>query len=96
MKKVRLNDLEENKNNILKQYKLDKDSINEFRSKIKCVSDEESKKNFLDLFNLVSAQDYHDNYEKAIKYIYNGADLNILYIDTLSYSNIYFIIKSWC
>ena len=90
MKKVRLNDLEESKNYILKQYKLDKDSINEFRSKIKCVSDEESKKNFLDLFNLVSAQDYHDNYEKAIKYIYNGADLNILYIDTLPNFCIYF------
>lgn len=90
MKKVRLNDLENIKFDKLKQYKLDKDSIEEFRSKIKKVSDEESKKNFLDLFNLVSAQDYHDNYEKAIKYIYNGADINILYIDTLPNFCIYF------
>ena len=90
MKKVRLNDLEDNKTNKLKQYKLDKESIEEFRSKIKQVSDEESKKQFLDFFNLISAQDYHDNYESAIKYIYNGANLNCLFIDTLPNLCIYF------
>ena len=76
MKKVRLNDLEENKNNLLKQYKLDKDSIKEFRSKIKQVSDEESKKLFFDLYDLITSKEFYDDYLKVTELIYNGAIVN--------------------
>ena len=77
MKKVRLNDLEENKNNLLKQYKLDKDSINDFRNKIKQVSDEESGDLFFELYHSVIYTNFYDDYEKIVGFIYNGANVNI-------------------
>ena len=80
MKKVRLNDLEENKNDKLKQYKLDKDSINEFRSKIKQVSDEESNKLALELFELIRIDKFNDDFEKIVEFVYNGANVNQLVV----------------
>ena len=77
MKKVRLNDLEDSKNNILKQYKLDKDSIDVFRSKIRKVSEKTSESLSIDLFHFLICTDFHDDYETIIKlFIYDGANVN--------------------
>ena len=83
MKKVRLNDLENNKNDKLKQYKLDKESIEEFRSKIKQVSEEENNELGNKLVEYIFKDDFNDDYEKVIELIYNGADANIPFYDAL-------------
>ena len=78
MKKVRLNDLENNKNDKLKQYKLDKESIEEFRSKIKQVSEEENNELGNKLVEYIFIDYFNDDYEKVIELIYNGANVNQL------------------
>lgn len=86
MKKVKLKELEDNKVNKLKQYKLDKDSINEFKSKIKNVSIDESNKLAKELTDLIFKEDFNDDYEKVIELIISGANIEkCLYDDCLFY-----------
>ena len=75
MKKLKLKELENNKNK-LKQYKLDKNSISEFKNKIKQVSALESEKLAIDLSALIKSDNFNDDYLKVTELIYNGADVN--------------------
>ena len=68
-------DLEKERLELIKKYGLDEKSINEFKSKIKKVSEEEATKLGSELFETVSRRWFNDNYEKVIELIYNGADI---------------------
>ena len=69
--------LEQQRVNKLKEYGLDSDSINEFKSKIKIVSEEEKDSLGEKLFKLISSKSFKDetDYEKVIKLIYKGANI---------------------
>lgn len=69
--------LEQQRIDKLKEYGLDPESIKEFKSKIKVVSEEEKITLGKELFELVTAKSYKDetDYEKVIELIYKGADI---------------------
>ena len=77
MNNVSLKELEEEKINKLKKYQLDTDSINEFKSNIKHVSEEESNKLGKELFDLIFKTSFCDEFDdyKVKKLIYNGANI---------------------
>ncbi len=76
MNSVDIFDLEKQNQDKLKRYSLDSESIKEFRSKIKEVSEDEKKRLGKELFDLVYSRSYKDSdYEKVIELIYNGADI---------------------
>ena len=77
MNNVNLLLLEQQKINKLKEYGLDKESIKEFRSKIKVVSDEDRVALGRELFELITSKSFNDenDYEKVLELIYNGADI---------------------
>lgn len=60
---------------LLKKYGLDDDTISEFKSKIKQVSQEESDILGKELFEMIAKKGYNDDYEKAVELIYNGANI---------------------
>lgn len=61
--------------NILKRHGLDKDSISEFRNRIKTISEEKQNKLGKQIYRLVS--NYFVNQEEVIKLILQGANVNI-------------------
>ena len=63
--------LEQQRVDKLKEYGLDSDSINEFKSKIKIVSEEESTKLGAELFDLINSKNFKDetDYEKVIELV---------------------------
>ncbi len=69
--------LEQQRIDKLKEYGLDPESIKEFKSKIKVVSDEERSSLGKELFDLVTSNSYKDepDYEKVLELIYKGADI---------------------
>lgn len=69
--------LEQQKIDKLKEYGLDKESIEKFRSKIKIVSEEEKTSLGKDLFDLITSKRFKDetDYEKVIELVYKGADI---------------------
>ncbi len=75
MNNVSLMALEGNSTELLKKYGLDSASINEFKSKIKQASKEESDYLGKSLFELVAKKGFNDDYEKVIELIYNGANI---------------------
>lgn len=75
MNNVSFNELENQKVELLKKYQLDTNSIKEFRSKIKQVSQEESDALGKELFEMIFKKDFNDDYEKALDLIYKGANV---------------------
>lgn len=78
MNDTSLMDIEKYKNNKLKEYGLDKDSMLEFQSKIKKVEQEESDKLGKELYNLINSKSITDDAEtekKATELIISGANL---------------------
>lgn len=77
MNNVSLVELENERIEALKKYGLDTDSINEFKSKIKKVSQEESDKLGEELLKMIFNKKFNDNYEEALKLIYAGANIEV-------------------
>lgn len=77
MNNVNLSLLEQQRIEKLKEYGLDLESIEKFRSKIKIVSDEEKTSLGKELFDLLTSKGYDDDtdYEKVIELVYKGADI---------------------
>lgn len=67
--------LEQERLNTLKQYELDEESIQTFRSRITKVSEEESNKLGKELFDLVIKKSFNDDYEKVLDLVLKGANL---------------------
>lgn len=69
--------LEQHNIDKLKSYGLDPESIKEFKSKIKVVSEEEKTTLGKELFDLVNSKNYKDetDYEKVLELIFKGADI---------------------
>lgn len=69
--------LEQQRVEKLKEYGLDSDSINEFKSKIKIVSEEEQETLGKELFELITSKSFKDetDYEKVIELVYKGANI---------------------
>lgn len=67
--------LENQKKKFLQTHELDSESVKKFQEKIKQVSEEESNILGKELFSLVSKKGYNDDYEKALKLIYDGANI---------------------
>lgn len=63
--------------NKLKEYGLDSESIEEFKSKIKIVSEEERETLGKELFELITSKSFKDetDYEKVIELVYKGANI---------------------
>lgn len=77
MNNVSINKEKEHRQEGLKYNELEEKDINEFRSKIKKVSKEESKRLGKELYDLITKKDYKDNDKtKVIELIYKGADVN--------------------
>lgn len=69
--------LEQQRMDKLRSYGLDPESIKEFKSKIKIVTEEEKAILGKELFDLLTNKKYKDetDFEKVIEFIYNGADI---------------------
>lgn len=69
--------LEQQRIDKLKEYGLDSESINEFKSKIKIVSEEEKETLGKELFDLITSKSFKDetDYEKVIELVYKGANI---------------------
>ena len=69
--------LEQQRNEKLKSYELDQESINNFKSKIKIVSEEEKETLGKKLFDIINSKAFEEetDYEKVIELVYNGANI---------------------
>ena len=69
--------LEQQRNEKLKSYELDQESINNFKSKIKIVSEEEKETLGKKLFDIINSKTFEEetDYEKVIELVYNGANI---------------------
>lgn len=75
MNNTSLSKLEEKKRNYLQVYKLDDESILEFRKTIQKVSQEEADALGKELLDMISKKSFKDNSEKAIELMQRGANL---------------------
>lgn len=79
---VSIEDLKKSRESSLKEHKLDPESIEDFKKKLKKVSEEESKALGKQLFDIVNDKKYKDaDIDKVLNLIYNGAD--VCYVDEL-------------
>lgn len=69
-------DLEKSREGIRKKHGLDTESIAEFKSKIKIVSEDEANRLGKEMFELIAKRGFADNYEKVIEYIHQGANVD--------------------
>ena len=75
MNNTSLATLENEREEFLKKYQLDSDSIKAFKEKIKIVPKEQADELGQQLFDLIAKKGFNDDFEKALDLIYNGANL---------------------
>ena len=75
MNDIGLIQLEKVREELLKKYGLDEDSIRDFKTKIKNVNVEEGNRLGKELLETILKKNFNDQYEKALALIYQGANV---------------------
>ena len=67
--------LENEREELLKKFGLDPESVEEFRCKIKKVSQEEADRFGKEMLEMISKRGFNDNFDKVVEFIYKGANI---------------------